>query len=188
MRTAFKEWAVVVDALGRGDQILVLRKGGIAETAGEFQVDASRFWLFPTYFHQQREKVIRPAQERYDALVPQFPPPNHVRVDSYAEVVGWERIASPSVLPRLQGQHIWREEILASRFDWGSEQGIFALAIRVWRIPSPVVLPLLPEYAGCKSWVDFSVEISEAGAVPVLDEGQFAARLAAFRSAIGGAE
>jgi UDP-N-acetylglucosamine 2-epimerase (non-hydrolysing) len=28
---AFKEWAVVVDALGRGEQTLILRKGGIQE-------------------------------------------------------------------------------------------------------------------------------------------------------------
>jgi hypothetical protein len=30
MRIAFKEWAVVVDALGRGDQIIILRKGAVA--------------------------------------------------------------------------------------------------------------------------------------------------------------
>src|SRR5258708_6269605 len=28
---AFKEWAVVADALGHGEQILILRKGGIRE-------------------------------------------------------------------------------------------------------------------------------------------------------------
>ena len=33
MRLAFKEWAIIVDALGRGEQILILRKGGLQEGA-----------------------------------------------------------------------------------------------------------------------------------------------------------
>ncbi len=41
MRIAFKEWAVIVDALGRGDQILILRKGGISEGRGGFQIEQS---------------------------------------------------------------------------------------------------------------------------------------------------
>ncbi|MED5454303.1 MAG: DUF1802 family protein, partial [Verrucomicrobiota bacterium] len=39
MKTAFKEWAVVIDALGRGEQIIILRKGGIHEGKGGFQMD-----------------------------------------------------------------------------------------------------------------------------------------------------
>ena len=31
VQTAFKEWAVIVEALGQGEQIVILRKGGIAE-------------------------------------------------------------------------------------------------------------------------------------------------------------
>jgi hypothetical protein len=49
---AFKEWAVVVDALGRGEQVLILRKGGIREQRGEFQADHHEFWLFPTRYHE----------------------------------------------------------------------------------------------------------------------------------------
>ena len=37
MRIAFKEWAMVVDALGRGEQIIILRKGGISEGRGGFK-------------------------------------------------------------------------------------------------------------------------------------------------------
>jgi hypothetical protein len=34
MRVAFKEWAVVVDALLRGEQTVLLRKGGLREGNG----------------------------------------------------------------------------------------------------------------------------------------------------------
>src|SRR5258705_3213217 len=47
VRTAFKEWAIVVDALGRGEQIVILRKGGIREGRGGFHVEHPQFWLFP---------------------------------------------------------------------------------------------------------------------------------------------
>ena len=62
--TAFKEWAVVVDALGRGEQVLILRKGGIRESRGEFHVDHTSFWLFPTQYHEAERSIIpskRPA-------------------------------------------------------------------------------------------------------------------------------
>src|SRR2546422_3996735 len=42
VRAAFKEWAVVVDALGRGEQVIILRKGGIAEDRGEFELEQDR--------------------------------------------------------------------------------------------------------------------------------------------------
>ena len=35
LQRAFKEWAVICEALGRGQQALILRKGGIEENAGE---------------------------------------------------------------------------------------------------------------------------------------------------------
>lgn len=43
MRTAFEEWAIVVDALALGEQIIILRKGGISKGRGGFRVDQERF-------------------------------------------------------------------------------------------------------------------------------------------------
>ena len=52
LRVALKEWAVVCAALGSGRQIILLRKGGIYESAGEFEIEHRQFLLFPTYLHQ----------------------------------------------------------------------------------------------------------------------------------------
>ena len=43
---ALKEWAVTCEALARGSQVLVLRKGGIGEK--RFELPHARFYLFPT--------------------------------------------------------------------------------------------------------------------------------------------
>jgi hypothetical protein len=52
LRVALKEWASVCGALSRGRQIILLRKGGIYESAGEFEIEHRQFLLFPTYLHQ----------------------------------------------------------------------------------------------------------------------------------------
>ena len=184
MRTAFKEWAVVVDALGRGEQILILRKGGIAEGRDGFQVEHPSFLLFPTLFHQQRESVIPAAQERFDKIARQLISTEIVRLDFFAEVVASRRIDSLSAAESLRGQHVWRDEIIAERFDWGRAKNLFALAVRIHQLPLTIELPILPAYGGCKSWVELEKEVSLVGAHPVLDQPAFDHKLQAFYSAL----
>ena len=47
MSDAFKEWAVVCEALGDGRQSIILRKGGIAEGREGFAFAHGEFFLFP---------------------------------------------------------------------------------------------------------------------------------------------
>ena len=55
--TALKEWSTVIDALGRGDQVILIRKGGIADPP--FGVEADRFYLFPPTFIRVRSSSVR---------------------------------------------------------------------------------------------------------------------------------
>lgn len=183
VRIAFKEWAVVVDALGCGEQILILRKGGIAEGRGGFQVEHPAFFLFPTLFHQQRESVLPAAQKRFDEMAPHFPPPEVLRLEYFAEVTEWRQLDSLEAAERLRGQHIWRDEVVRERFDWGKNKNIFALAVRVFRLPEKMELPMLPSYGGCKSWIELEKEISTDEARPVLSEAAFAEKLTRFQAA-----
>ena len=183
MRIAFKEWAVVVDALGRGDQIIILRKGGIREGGGGFQLEHRRFLLFPTLFHQQRESVLPAAQARYDLLAPKFSAET-LRVEYFAEVADWKFLDSLDDATRLRGQHVWRDGVIRERFDWGKSRSIYAMAVRVFRLPSPVEMSMHTEYGGCKSWVELDATIGTDGAQPVLSDGEFNARLEQFRAAL----
>ena len=176
---AFKEWAIVVDALGRGEQILILRKGGIHEGKGGFQVEHPRFWLFPTLFHQQRECVVPAAQSRFDLL--KSTPADKVNIEFLADVIDWRRIDSLAHAQALRGQHIWKDEVIADRFEWGRDKNIFALAVRVFRLPQPVELPVVPEYGGCKSWIELQADLPTKEVAPVLDDTIFAEKVAQFR-------
>src|ERR1044072_3477592 len=108
MRIAFKEWAIVVDALGPGGQILVFRKGGISEGRKGFQVEHSEFLFFPTLFHQQRESVLPAAQMRFAQIAPDLPDSTILRLQYFARVIDWRKLESAELAERLRGQHIWR--------------------------------------------------------------------------------
>lgn len=174
----------MVDALGRGEQILILRKGGIHEVRGGFALEHPEFLIFPTQFHQQRESVLTPAQVRFDEIAPGLAAPEILRIEFFAKVIDARRLDSLADAQRLRGQHIWRDEVIAERFDWSRQKNIHALAVRVFRLPRAVALPMLPDYGGCKSWVALREEVSVENARPVLDEANFARKIERFRSAL----
>ncbi|HAM73148.1 MAG TPA: hypothetical protein DCM86_16045 [Verrucomicrobiales bacterium] len=184
VRAAFKEWAVVVDALGRGDQIVVLRKGGISEGKGGFKMEHDAFWLFPTMYHAQADSVIPSAVTRWGEIQPLYSDASSLRIEFGARVEQWLRVEDLGVAERLKGQHIWKDQVIADRYDWGREQNIFAIALRVYRLASPVHLPMVPAYGGCKSWIDLESDLSLEGATPVLADGAFTSRLESFRKAL----
>ena len=182
VQTAFKEWAVIVEALGQGEQIVILRKGGIAEGRGGFRVEHERFWLFPTRFHHQAEGVVPDAAARFGSMT--FPPEDVLRIQFAAKVVEARRLESSAAAERLAGQHIWRDDVIAERFDWGRDQGIYAMAVRVRQLAAPMDLPMLEEYGGCKSWIELEPSMDIDGANPVLEDAIFEQKLADFREAL----
>ncbi|MFN7140960.1 MAG: DUF1802 family protein [Limisphaerales bacterium] len=184
MRTAFKEWAIVVDALGRGEQIIILRKGGIAEGRGGFKVEHPEFLLFPTLFHQQRESVILHAQERFDQIAPELPSPEVLRLEYFGRVVEWRQLDSLSLAESLKGQHIWKDEVIRERFDCGKTKNIFALAVRIFRLPGRIEIPMLSSYGGCKSWIEVDREISTEEATAVLSDDAFREKLQRYRKSL----
>lgn len=171
---AFKEWAVVVDALGRGEQILILRKGGIGETRGEFHVDHREFWLFPTQYHEAERSIIpskRPVLRDIAARASQ----QYVGIEFFAVADPVLHVADADVLKRLQGHHIWSETTLQQRFEFGRELGLHALIVRVYRLAAPQRIAIGKRYGGCKSWIELERSIT-GGAASVLSDADFAAQ------------
>ncbi len=179
---AFKEWGIVVEALGRGEQIVILRKGGIAEGAGGFRAEHGRFWLFPTQFHQQAEGVLPEVAGRFAEM--KRPAVGMVPIQFGCEVVEVRELKSLEQAQRLQGQHVWREEVIAERFDWGRDQGIYVMAVRVRRLAVPVEMPMLEGYGGCKSWIELVPEMNFSDTTPVLENAAWEEKLNAFQGAL----
>jgi hypothetical protein len=172
MFPAFKEWQVIVDALGAGAQTLILRKGGIAEDKGGFRPQAGRFWLFPTHFHEQRAKT-KPA-----TLV-QEPAPlraaeGFVTLRFCAEVVHGSYLTDWEVVRRLDPFHLWTEATIRERFQRTSPPGIHVLLLRTYRMEKPLSFPVTKPMGGCRSWIALPYDPAILPSQPVLADVTFA--------------
>jgi hypothetical protein len=179
---AFKEWQAVVGTLEAGEQVLILRKGGIAEGREGFVVRASRFWLFPTAFHAQLTK-IKPGAHRHFASEDNAST-GSVVLSSYADVVESRFLADWQTVARLDAHHVWTEQTIKDRFNGSRPAGVHALVVRVFRLRRPLTLPLTAGMAGCRSWINLPASFDEQQADPVLDDVAFALRLTRLREVL----
>jgi hypothetical protein len=179
LRHALKEWAVICRALADARQALVLRKGGIAEADDSFRVEHTRFWLFPTYAHQQADALTPEGHALLSQVEADRPPPGVVRLTHWAEVGGVFQLHNLAAALKLEGLHLLTMETVRSRFAYRTP-GLFALPVRVWKAPHSVDLPETPYYAGCKSWVELERGLPTKGSVPVLTDADFRDRMVAL--------
>jgi hypothetical protein len=182
-RFAFKEWTVVCEALNFGPQSLILRKGGIHEGRDGFRVEHREFWLYPTEFHQQPEVLSPTAQPLLDGLKLNVPFPGKTAIRNYVVVEDVLEIREESQLPRLAGLHVWSESTLQARFRYRTPM-LFGLLVRVYRRPEALSIAESPHFAGCRSWVDFPMEIDTNQLTPVMSDEDHVEQLYRIRTAI----
>ena len=175
---AFKEWACVVKALAAGEQILILRKGGIHEKGKKFDVAHESFFLFPTYEHQNPEDL----NPRGQTLLAQIHSPGEgVVIECYVQIKENFWIEDVEKLLRLSPFHVWSEAAVRKRFEWGKEKGLYAMVSRVFKLPQKQILENNPAYGGCRSWVDLDTPVSLAGIRPVLADSEFRQKFDSLR-------
>jgi len=171
---ALKEWAVLVEALAAGRQSILLRKGGIVESRGGFQVRHPAFLLFPTFEHQHASFI---RAEHADLLerARQLWLPGELRLELWADVA--EILTAPAEPDRLlAASHlfIWNERYIQQRYEYRPDLPLSLLMVRVRRLKEPAVVPMRPSYAGCKSWVNLTEDVPVDDAQPVLTDAEFA--------------
>lgn len=172
LQHAFKEWAVICRALAEGRQSIILRKGGIAEDGGDFQVEHTRFWLFPTYVHQQTDGIQEDARPLLEQALAEKPPPGTLHLSHWVEVTGVYHVHDLTLALLLAHLHSWTPATVEKRFNYRSP-GIYVLASRVHRAPQVHVVPDLPRYEGCRSWVELEEALPTEGSQPVLSEAAY---------------
>ena len=143
----FKEWAIVCDSIARGETSLIFRKGGIAEGRDGFQFKHQRFFLFPTHFHGQIERTrlspdrdVRPQQDT-------------VLISVFVEVEYTTLLRDLKLLRPLEPLHVMQASVLEERFHYDQPDGLYLAFVRAYRTSPRWILPLLPSYGGCRSWV-----------------------------------
>jgi hypothetical protein len=181
MMKALKEWATVVKALENGNQTVLLRKGGILETDSGFKVESWRFFLFPTYEHQQADS-LKSQFYGYLADVRESQPTTGInKITSYAEIIEETDVSDMKKIEELSPFHIWSDSYIKERMNWMPEKPMKAIFLKVYKTKDSQI-PVIPEYQGCKSWIDINVNL-EAGR-SVLTDKELQEKLDQFRGIV----
>jgi hypothetical protein len=190
MPIAFKEWAVTVRALAEGEQLITLRAGDIRDPERDFQVEHDRFFLYPTFDHQNYNLVreshqpeLRRALE--EGVWPDGEPslqslgvagllqqPDRVRIRAWAEVAGHFTVTDPRCVDALSPFYVWTTDYAEKRLAWKRRHPLHVLLLRTYRIPRPVTVKVKDEYGAHSPWFELQRELPFEG-TPVLSDDEF---------------
>ena len=180
---ALKEWNVAVNALEQGQTILLLRKGGIREQGGHFQVTNKEILLYPTFEHQQPYLLkseyanqVNPVQSGWH--------PDSIRISSWAEITDTFLVAYEKAIASIFPYHIWNEKFVSERLKWKPSQPIYILLLRTYRLPQIHDIPYRSEYSGCRSWIELAQPIERKDSLPVLSDREYKRVATEIRNAI----
>src|SRR5258708_39416311 len=98
-----------------GENSLNFRKGGIGEGRDAFRFQHDRFFLFPTFFHEQTDRL------RIDIPIPE-PKADVVAFSAYIQVEFTRWIENLSLLEPLSDLHRLKPEVLEQRFAYDDPQ------------------------------------------------------------------
>lgn len=180
---ALKEWAAVAHALLQGRQTVLLRKGGIHEK--RFSLRGSEFLLYPTVAHSHVEST-RPEHADLLPIGAADVTSDAVVVRAVVSVVEAIEVTRPERIAELEPFHIWTtESIRANRIDFRPRHRLTSIVVSARPLREPVAVPVLPEFGGCRSWVDLPVDrtVSPVGE-PVRDLADLMEIATAVRAAL----
>jgi hypothetical protein len=179
-----------VRALAEGEQLITLRKGGIREENKHFEIEHDRFFLYPTFDHQQvgmvreshRPELGRALEEGVwaDGEPPAsaldsptgVPQPERVRIRAWAEVAASYLITDPRAVDALSPYYVWTSDYAEKRLRWKRRFPLHVILLRTYRIPRPVTVKVRDEYLGCRSWLELHRDLPFEG-TPVLSDDEF---------------
>ncbi len=181
---ALKEWAVAVKALSKGEQILILRKGGIHRADKEFRVVHPEFLLYPTFEHQRRDLVRTSSHSDLEDTLSENANPGEIEFKYWCKVTDKFQVSDEDSLDDIAPYHIWTGDYASKRLHWRPKQPLTIALLRMYSIEHPQTLPFLDEYGGCKSWVDLERDVSLGQMKPVLSDDEYEARADVIRQAL----
>ncbi len=181
---AFKEWAITVEALSQGKQILLLRKGGIHEEGKDFRVIHPEFLLYPTYEHQRADLLKPDQQPALAQLLADSPSNDTITFSHWARVEEVIEVEDQEKLDNLADYHIWTDEYAQSRLRWKPMMPISIMLLRVYRLENPARLPYSKEYGGCTSWVETLPQIDLGNLQPALSDAEFQRQVADIKGSL----
>ncbi len=182
-----KEWSVTIDALSEGQQIILLRKGGIREDGRHFKIEHRGFFLYPGHFHEG-SALLKPQHQHLLNGKDPADFDDMVTLSVYAEITDVIEISDEASVRALDRFHIWSEDYAVKRANWKPRHPLNVILLRCHRLQQPQALMVMPEYGGCKSWVQFVEEYPVGVTTPALTQRRFDALSAEIKDALATAK
>ena len=95
-----------------------------------------------------------------------------ISIDKKPQVLGLDRF------------HIWMPEYVENRLSWKPTHPLQLLLLRCHRLISPISVPVMPDYGGCKSWVELIDEYPLGESRQVIPENQFQRKVAEIKTTL----
>jgi hypothetical protein len=181
---ALKEWDVVCEALGSGRQVIVIRKGGIAEGKDGLRFEHEEFVLLPTFFHQQAERVV-PEVDFAARQGGTEGERESVEIRHAATLVWHKAVTERAILSKLQAFHILKPQEVEARFEQKPAPGVHVALLRVFRLEPPQRVAWQKSFGGCRSWAELDADLESCSRVSVLSDERFAELERELRALLG---
>src|SRR4051812_139230 len=137
LSVGLKEWAVVCHALASGRQMILLRKGGIHEAAGGFELEHPKFLLFPTYLHQNLEMLKQGDEGAYERRSAE---PEQVALSIAAEVTDIVHLKSRAQMDAIDAEHVWTAPLIDMWFNYRPQNPLYLLLVRSSLLATPTTV------------------------------------------------
>jgi len=178
-----KEWAVTSSALGRGEQIFLLRKGGIREDGRHFKIEHEQFMLYPGLFHEG-QLLLKEENQHLLKETANADFSNEITFSVYCELIETIDISEEHHVRALDAFHIWSEEFPVKRFNWKPLHPLKLMIVRAYKLDAPTTVNVTDDYAGCKSWVDIDHPIDISALTPALSDAEFEKQVSEIHEAL----
>ncbi|MCE2462541.1 MAG: DUF1802 family protein [Dehalococcoidia bacterium] len=172
-------------ALDRGEQVMLLRKGGIREEGKDFRVIHPEFLLYPTFEHQKDELLQEKYHQDLQQVLSEAQGGDTITFSHWAGVEEVIELTEQDKLDNLSPYHIWSDDYAQKRLHWKPRSPLSVMLLRLYRLEEPQTVPYLPSYSGCKSWVELSEDVPLGHLTPVLAEDDFRSKVGEVKAALG---
>ena len=181
---ALKEWAVTLRAFDRGEQILLLRKGGIREEGKNFQALYPEFLVYPTYEHQQGDLLKEPYHRDLRWALSQDREEDTITFSHWAQIEEVIELTEQEKVDTLSPHYIWTQDYAQKRLHWKPRHPLSMMLLRLYRMEEPRAVPYMAAYGGCKSWVELSQDVPLGRLTPVLTDQEFLNKVSQLKEAL----
>jgi hypothetical protein len=103
----------------------------------------------------------------------------------WCEVTDKFQLTDQEALDGIAEHHIWTVDYVQKRLHWRPKQALTVALLRMYQLQQPQALPILEEYAGCKSWVELGQDLPLGYMRPVLPDEAYEKKASEIRRALG---